>query len=147
MLLAVFAWKAVAANLIYSANRIPEIADTIVEIDNAMKWGYNWDLGPFETWDVLGVKKVVEKMEAEGVKPAQWVTDMLAAGHESFYIESDKGRQYYDPASKSYLAEPKPDSFLVLADIKRDEKKIVYGNKSASMVDIGDGIACCFDFQ
>ena len=137
-----FAWRLMRDTLAYSSRRYGEISDSIVDIDNALRWGYNWDLGPFESWDVLGVAKVVEKMESDGVRPAPWVTEMLAAGHESFYIESADGRQYYDPASKSYLKEPKPDTFLVLADFKRDEKKIVYGNKSASMVDIGDGIAC-----
>lgn len=137
-----FAWRLMRDTLAYSSKRFGEISDSIVDIDNALRWGYNWDLGPFEAWDVLGVAKVVEKMEAEGVKPAPWVSEMLGAGHESFYIESADGRQYYDPASKAYRAEPKPDTFLVLADIKRDEKKIVYGNKSASMVDLGDGIAC-----
>jgi 3-hydroxyacyl-CoA dehydrogenase len=137
-----FAWRLMRDTLAYSSIRFGEISDSIVDIDNAMRWGYNWDLGPFETWDVLGVAKVVEKMEAEGVKPAPWVTEMLAAGHETFYLESAEGRQYYDPASKTYLKEPKPDSFLVLANIKRDTKKIVYGNKSASLVDIGDGVAC-----
>jgi len=137
-----FAWRLMRDTLAYSSMRFGEISDSIVDIDNALRWGYNWDLGPFEAWDVLGVAKVVKRMEAEGVKPAAWVTEMLAAGHETFYIESADGRQYYDPASKTYLEEPKPDTFLVLADIKRDEKKIVYGNKSASMVDIGDGIVC-----
>ncbi len=137
-----FAWRLMRDTLAYSSRRFGEISDSIVDIDNALRWGYNWDLGPFESWDALGVAKVVERMESDGVKPAAWVTEMLAAGHESFYIESSDGRQYYDPESKSYLREPKPDTFLVLADIKRDEKMIVYGNKSASMVDIGDGIAC-----
>ena len=137
-----FAWRLMRDTLAYSSMRFGEISDSIVDIDNALRWGYNWDLGPFEAWDVLGVAEVVEKMEAEGVKPAPWVTEMLAAGHETFYIESAEGRQYYDPDSKTYLKEPKPDTFLVLADIKRDPKKIVYGNKSASMVDIGDGVAC-----
>jgi 3-hydroxyacyl-CoA dehydrogenase len=137
-----FAWRLMRDTLAYSSMRFGEISDSIVDIDNALRWGYNWDLGPFEAWDVLGVAEVVERMKAEGVEPAPWVTEMLGAGHESFYLESAKGRQYYDPATKSYLAEPKPDSFIVLADLKRDEKKIVYGNKSASMVDIGDGVAC-----
>ncbi|MCJ7753913.1 MAG: 3-hydroxyacyl-CoA dehydrogenase/enoyl-CoA hydratase family protein, partial [Thermoanaerobaculales bacterium] len=137
-----FAWRLMRDTLAYSSMRFGEISDSIVDIDNALRWGYNWDLGPFEAWDVLGVARVVEKMDSEGVKPAPWVTEMLAAGHETFYLESADGRQYYDPNSKTYLKEPKPDTFLVLTDIKRDPKKIVYGNKSASMVDIGDGVAC-----
>ena len=137
-----FAWRLMRDTLAYSSVRFGEISDSIVDIDNALRWGYNWDLGPFEAWDVLGVAKVVERMETEGVQPAPWVTEMLAAGHEGFYIESTDGRQYYDPDSKGYLKEPKPDSFLLLADMKRDDKKIIFSNKSASLVDLGDGIAC-----
>jgi 3-hydroxyacyl-CoA dehydrogenase len=138
----VFAWRLMRDTLAYSSRRFGEISDSIVDIDNALRWGYNWDLGPFETWDVLGVATVVEKMEADGVEPAAWVKEMLAAGHETFYLESADGRQFYDPASKGYRKEPRPESFIFLEDVKRDEKKIVYGNKSASLVDIGDGVAC-----
>jgi 3-hydroxyacyl-CoA dehydrogenase len=137
-----FAWRLLRDTLAYSSVRFGEISDSIVDIDNALRWGYNWDLGPFETWDVLGVAKVVEKMESDGVKPAPWVTEMLAAGHETFYTESADGRQYYDPATKNYLKEPRPETFLFFDEIKLDEKKIIFGNKSASLVDIGDGIAC-----
>jgi 3-hydroxyacyl-CoA dehydrogenase len=128
--------------LAYSSDRLGEISDSIVDIDNALRWGYNWDLGPFETWDVLGVQKVVEKMEADGIKPAAWVTDMLAAGNESFYVESATGRQYYDPESKSYVDEQRPETFLFFKELKLDEKKVIYSNKGASLVDLGDGIAC-----
>ncbi len=138
----VFAWRLIRDTLAYSSVRFGEISDSIVDIDNALRWGYNWDLGPFETWDLLGVAEVVKRMEADGIKPAPWVTEMLAAGHESFFLESADGREYYDPATKTYLREPRPDSFLFFDEIKRDEKKIVYGNKSASLVDLGDGIAC-----
>jgi 3-hydroxyacyl-CoA dehydrogenase len=137
-----FAWRLLRDTLAYSSVRFGEISDSIVDIDNALRWGYNWDLGPFETWDVLGVAKVVEKMESDGVKPAPWVTEMLAAGQETFYTESADGRQYYDPATKNYLKEPRPETFLFFDEIKLDEKKIIFGNKSASLVDIGDGIAC-----
>jgi 3-hydroxyacyl-CoA dehydrogenase len=137
-----FAWRLMRDSLVYSSDRLGEISDSIVDVDHALRWGYNWDLGPFEAWDVLGVAKVVEKMESEGVKPASWVSDMLAAGHENFYIESAKGREYFDPATKAYLKEPRPETFLFLPEKKRDKKKIVFGNKSASLVDLGDGIAC-----
>ncbi len=137
-----FAWRLMRDSLAYSSTRFGEISDSIVDIDNALKWGYNWELGPFEAWDVLGVKKVVERMQTEGVEPAPWVTEMLAAGHESFYIESANGRQYYDAATKTYLDEPRHVTFLHLGEIKRDEKKVILSNKSASLLDIGEGIAC-----
>ena len=111
-----FAWRLMRDTLAYTSDRLGEISDSIVDIDNALRWGYNWDLGPFEVWDVLGVKKVVDKMESDGVKPAPWVTDMLAAGNDSFYIESATGRQFYDPTSKGYLDEPRPETFLFASD-------------------------------
>jgi 3-hydroxyacyl-CoA dehydrogenase len=138
----IFAWALLRDTLIYTSRRLPEISDTVVDIDNALKWGFNWALGPFETWDAIGVKAAVDRMKADGVEPAPWVLAMLEAGCESFYVESADGREYYDPATKGYLREPKPDSFIVLGDLKRDESKVIYSNKSASLVDIGDGIAC-----
>ncbi len=137
-----FSWRLLRDTLAYTSRRFGEISDTIVDVDNALKWGFNWELGPFETWDALGVTQVLERMQAEGVQPARWVLDMVAAGHDSFYLESADGRQYWDPESRAYVKEPKPDSFIVLADLKRDEKRTVFGNKGASLVDLGDGIAC-----
>ncbi len=136
------AWRILRDTLVYTSHRFGEISDTIVDIDNALKWGFNWALGPFETWDALGVKETVERMKADGVEPASWVLEMLETGAESFYLVGPEGRKYWDPATKSHVTEPLPDSFLILDYIKRDEKRIVYGNKSASLVDIGDGVAC-----
>lgn len=136
------AWRILRESLIYTSMRFGEISDTIVDIDNALKWGFNWDLGPFETWDALGVKEVVDRMKADGFEPAAWVGEMLDAGHESFYLVSPSGRQYWDPTSKSYVDEPKPESFIILEHLKLDEKKVIFGNKNASLVDIGDGVAC-----
>ena len=138
----VFAWALLRDTLAYTSRRVGEISDTLVDIDNSLKWGFNWALGPFETWDALGVQVTVDRMTADGVEPAAWVKEMLAAGHETFYIESADGRQVYDPIGKSYVKEPKPSSFMVLSQIKMDEKKLVFGNQGASLVDIGDGIAC-----
>ncbi len=137
-----FAWALLRDTLAYTSRRFGEISDTIVDIDNALKWGFNWALGPFETWDALGVQATVDRMKADGVEPASWVEDMLDAGHDSFYLESSDGRQVWDPTSGSYVAEPKPDSFVVLSQIKMDEQKVVFGNRGASLVDLGDGIAC-----
>jgi len=137
-----FAWALLRDTLAYTSRRFGEISDTIVDIDNALKWGFNWALGPFETWDALGVRTTVDRMKADGVEPASWVEDMLAAGHDSFYLESADGRQVWDPTAGSYVAEPKPETFMVLSQIKMDEKKVVFGNRGASLVDLGDGVAC-----
>ncbi len=136
------AWRITRDTLAYTSRRFGEIADTIVDIDNALKWGFNWELGPFETWDALGVKDVVDRMKAEGVQPAPWVEEMLAAGNESFYREGAAGREYYDPATKSYLEVPRPDTFIVLSELKKKDGAVLFSNKSATVVDLGDGVAC-----
>jgi 3-hydroxyacyl-CoA dehydrogenase len=136
-----FAWKAVSANLIYSANRIPEISDTIVEIDNAMKWGFNFEMGPFETWDAIGVAESVAKMEADGLTVPAAVKAMLAAGNESFYKLENGKPFYYDFAASAYHPVKISDNIISLAGLKADNKT-VKTCQSASLVDIGDDVFC-----
>ncbi|RPJ15049.1 MAG: 3-hydroxyacyl-CoA dehydrogenase/enoyl-CoA hydratase family protein, partial [Desulfobacteraceae bacterium] len=140
-----FVWKAVANGLIYAANRIPEISDTIIDIDNSMKWGYNFEMGPFETWDALGVQRAVERMEKEGFKVPAKVKEMLAGGNTSFY-KTEKGKiYYYDFNTKNYKEYVVSKSIISLAALKGDNK-LVKSCKSASLIDIGDGVYCC-EFQ
>ncbi len=140
-----FLWKAVAHQLIYSANRIPEISDTIIDIDNSMKWGYNFEMGPFETWDAIGVQRAVDRMEKEGFKVPAKVKEMLAAGNTSFY-KTEKGKiYYYDFNTKNYKEYVVSKSIISLAALKGDNK-LVKSCKSASLIDIGDGVYCC-EFQ
>lgn len=137
-----FVWKAVAHGLIYAANRIPEISDTIIDIDNSMKWGYNFEMGPFETWDAIGVQKAVDRMEKEGFKAPAKVKDMLAAGNASFY-KTEKGKiYYYDFNTKGYKEYAVSKSIISLSALKGDNK-LVKSCKSASLIDIGDGVFCC----
>jgi len=134
-----FAWDVTSNGLIYAANRIPEISDTIVDIDNAMKWGYNFEMGPFEVWDAIGVEESVKKMEAEGLTVPANVKEMLAAGNTSFYkIEGGK-TMFYDFASKSYKPVPVSENVIVLANLRADNK-VVKSTSSASLIDIGDGV-------
>ncbi|MFP4420523.1 MAG: 3-hydroxyacyl-CoA dehydrogenase NAD-binding domain-containing protein [Desulfococcaceae bacterium] len=137
-----FAWKAIADYLIYAANRIPEISDTIVEIDNAMKWGYNFELGPFETWDAIGVAKSVERMKAEGFAVPEKVEKMLAAGNDAFYKVENGRRLFFDFASGEYRPIQTSENVISLAALKADGR-LVKSCKSASLVDIGDGVFCC----
>ncbi len=134
-----FAWQMTAASLIYSANRIPEIADSIVEIDNAMKWGYNYETGPFELWDLLGVKKSVKKMEADGLEIPENVLKMLDSGNDTFYRIENGKKQYFDFASRSYKEVVVSENIIFLADLKADNKT-VKSNDSASLIDLGDGV-------
>lgn len=136
-----FVWKCTANAMTYCANRIPEIADSLVEIDNAMKWGYGWEVGPFEAWDAIGVKKSVAKMEAEGLPVSDKVKAMLASGAETFYRVEKGVPQYYDFASASYVNVPLSASALSLAAAKADGK-VALSCPSASLIDIGDGVFC-----
>ncbi len=136
-----FVWESTIDTLIYSANRIPEISDTIVNIDNAMKWGFGWDIGPFEIWDALGLEKSVTKMKAEGKQVPTFVQEMLDSGKKSFY-ESREGKNYfYDVASKNYLPIVQPKGITILSSLK-DQNKVIHKNSGASLIDLGDGVAC-----
>ena len=128
-------------NFIYAANRIPEIADTVVEIDNAMKWGYNHALGPFETWDAIGVKEAVEVMKQLGKKVPGKVEEMLRGGFPSFYTKKEDGTYYYDFAKKDYVKLAENPKIIVLPALK-ERKKIIRQNAGASLIDMGDGVAC-----
>lgn len=121
----------------YASLRIPEIADEIFRIDQAITTGFGWQLGVFETWDAIGVKSGLEIMEALDLKPAQWVYDMLAAGNETFY-KSEKGKRlYYDIPSASYQPIPGQESFLILRNLA---DAVIWKNAGSSLYDLGDGI-------
>jgi 3-hydroxyacyl-CoA dehydrogenase len=137
-----FAWKVVANGMIYAADRIPEISDTIVEIDNAMKWGFNFEMGPFEAWDAIGVKESVAKMETDGLTVPAKVKDMLAAGVTSFYKTENGKVSFYDFDTKAYKEVVVSESNISLAALK-GSGKLVKTCDSASLVDLGDGVFCC----
>ncbi|HEX5038438.1 MAG TPA: 3-hydroxyacyl-CoA dehydrogenase/enoyl-CoA hydratase family protein [bacterium] len=134
------AWKAVRSVLVYAANRIPEIADDVVNVDNAMKWGFNWDLGPFETWDVLGVKETVERLKAEGVKIPVFVQQVLEKGEGRFYKKDGANTLYFDQKSLKYKPLPERPGVLLLKNVK-ERAKVVAKNEGASLWDAGDGVA------
>ena len=136
-----FAWKMAANSFQYAANRIPEISDTIIEIDNSMKWGYNFEMGPFEVWDTYGVEAAVERMKAENLDVPENVAAMLAAGNKSFYRLENGVKEFYDFASKSYKPVPVSKTMVSLAAAKANNKT-VFENSSASLIDIGDGVFC-----
>ncbi|MBU4574597.1 MAG: 3-hydroxyacyl-CoA dehydrogenase, partial [Desulfarculus sp.] len=136
-----FTFRHMTEGLIYAANRIPEIADDIVNIDNAMKWGFNWKMGPFEAWDALGLAKSVEAMKAAGYTVPAWVEEMMAAGIESFYKKENGELYYYDIPGKQYkLVEMSPE--IILLPSLKDRNKTVMENKGSSLIDLGDGVLC-----
>lgn len=121
----------------YATFRIPEIADEIYRIDQAITAGFGWQLGIFETWDAVGVAEGIAVMEALDLKPARWVYEMVEAGFESFY-KTEKGKlHYYDIASKSYQPVPGQEGFIILRNLS---DKVVWKNAGSSLYDLGDGI-------
>lgn len=140
-----FVFKLLSETLIYAANRVPEISDDILNVDNAMKWGFNWKLGPFETWDALGLAKSAEAMRAAGYALPSWVEQMLKAGKESFYYSENGQRYFYDPASGDYRPEELSPQIILLPSLK-EQGRTIMENKGASLIDLGDGVAC-FEFH
>jgi len=137
-----FAWQALAHNLIYAANRIPEISDSIVEIDRAICWGFNFELGPFETWDAIGVADSIERMIQDGFQVPEAVKDMVASGCKTFYKTENGVRSYYDFETGAYKPLASSPGMICLSDLKAAQKK-VDGNDSATLIDLGDGVFCC----
>ncbi len=136
-----FAWKALSKTLAYSARRLGEICDDIVQIDNAMKWGFNWELGPFEAWDAIGVKESVARMQKDGTAVPKWVVGMLDSGRTSFYDGTPAKRRYFDAQKKEARVLPRAPRHLSLAAL-HDQGKVVKENMGASLVDLGDGALC-----
>jgi 3-hydroxyacyl-CoA dehydrogenase len=136
-----FLWKTLARTLCYAAERIPEIADTVVEIDRAMQWGFNWELGPFEVWDAIGVEKSVAKLKEEGKTVPANVQKMLDSGAKSFYKQENGQRFYFDFPSARYVAASDPPGAIVLKSLK-DRTDVIRKNSGASLIDLGDGVAC-----
>ena len=122
----------------YVTNRIPEISDDLYKIDDALKAGFGWELGPFETWDVLGFKQGKELAEKAGKKLPAWVNEMEAAGFTSFYKSENGKRLYYNQNSKSYEIIPGTEELVSLQALRASNK--VWGNSDATLVDLGDGI-------
>jgi len=136
-----FAWKVFTGLSIYSAEKVGEIAKTIVDIDNAMKWGFNFDLGPFESWDAVGLKESVARMKKEGYKVPKKIEEMLKNKKYSFYKKKAGKTYYYDFKKKDYVPIPENPNIIVLKDLK-EAKKVVDTCPTASIIDLGDGVYC-----
>ncbi|MEA1882892.1 MAG: 3-hydroxyacyl-CoA dehydrogenase/enoyl-CoA hydratase family protein [Candidatus Marinimicrobia bacterium] len=134
-----FFWEILSRTLLYSANRIPEISDDIINIDNAMKWGYGWDAGPFEVWDAIGVAESVSRMEADEKPITPWIKDMLASGRESFYEAKDGSLTYYDVLSSSIKTKA-PSKKSINLNLHKTGNNVVKKDWSASLIDLGDGV-------
>ena len=124
----------------YASNRIPEISDNLYSIDEAMRGGYAWELGPFEYWDIIGLKKGLLLAEEHGQPVAGWVKEMVEAGHEAFYKHEGGQLKYYDLEAKDYLIVPDAEEFIILNNYR--DQKPVYSNSETTLHDIGEGVLC-----
>ena len=122
----------------YVSNRIPEISDELFRIDDAMRAGFGWEIGPFEQWEAVGVAKTVAKMKAAGFAPATWVDEMLDAGIESFYKVEAGELKYYDIPSKTFKPVSGRENFVILDNLR--ENSPVFKNSGCTVHDLGDGV-------
>jgi len=139
-----FLWAALSDLWTYSANRVPEISDSIVEIDRAMRLGFNWELGPFELWDAAGVEATVARMKKEGRPVAANVEKLLASGNKSWYADDPKtpsGRKHWDLASGNWQPVAVPAGVWSV-EVAKKSNGVVKKNSGASLVDLGDGVGC-----
>jgi 3-hydroxyacyl-CoA dehydrogenase len=141
-----FIWTALADLWTYSANRIPEISDSVVEIDQAMRLGFAWELGPFELWDAAGVQPTVARMKKEGRPIAANVEKLLASGNKSWYADDPKmpsGRKHFDLAAGNWQPVAVPEGVWSVEVAKKTKSNnVVKKNSGASLVDLGDGVGC-----
>jgi 3-hydroxyacyl-CoA dehydrogenase len=139
-----FLWAALSDLWTYSANRVPEISDSVVEIDRAMRLGFNWELGPFELWDAAGIETTVARMKKEGKPVPANVERLLASGQKSWYIDdatSPAGRKYWELGTESWESVQVPAGVWSVTVAKKSNG-VVKKNSGASLVDLGDGVAC-----
>lgn len=136
-----FAWRSIKSLLLYSFDKLGEIADDIVAIDKAMKWGFNWKLGPFELWDALGFEQTVTKMKEEGEKLPQKIDDLLSSGFKGFYKQEDSKQYYFDFNKNQYIPLSESPKIINLK-LLQETNKPVLSNAGARLIDIGDGVFC-----
>jgi 3-hydroxyacyl-CoA dehydrogenase len=135
-------WSAMSETCLYAARRVPEIADSIVGVDRAMRWGFAWELGPFQVWDAIGVERMAKALEREGKSMPGSVEKVLASPKKCFY-ETEKDRTtYFDLASGTQKPLEEPAGILILKALK-ERARVVQENSGASLIDLGDGVVCC----
>ncbi|MGG3799205.1 3-hydroxyacyl-CoA dehydrogenase NAD-binding domain-containing protein [Metabacillus fastidiosus] len=134
----VFLWKIISSTLLYCARLRHEIAHDLVSVDQAMKWGFGWELGPFEIWDAIGVDKAIKKMEADGQEVPVWIREMLEKGYDSFYKKEGDEHLFYHNGEYEKLVKNYKEMNL---NILKEKNRVIKKNSGASLIDIGDGVA------
>jgi 3-hydroxyacyl-CoA dehydrogenase len=137
-----FIWPALSETCLYAARRVPEIANTVVDVDHAMRWGFGWEIGPFEIWDAIGVEPMAKALERGGRQMPPIVAKVLASPAKSFYISEKGTTRYFDLASGALAPVPEPAGILILKSLK-DRTPVIQENSGASLIDLGDGVLCC----
>lgn len=135
-----YVWHILSRTAVYAASVIPEISDGILSVDNACKWGFVWELGPFEIWDAIGLRKSIERLKSEGIRIPAWVDEMLEKGYETFY-QRKNGRvvSYYDIERGEYEPIPVDPNVISVTDLRAQDKEL-FSNDSAGLLDMGDGV-------
>jgi 3-hydroxyacyl-CoA dehydrogenase len=141
-----YLWHMLSRLVVYAASCLSEISDNIYSIDNACRWGFGWQMGPFQIWDAIGLQRSLERLHDEEVAVPAWVEEMLAGGVSTFYRKADGGEvEYYDPATKGYVPLPVDPDVIQIDDLKARGREIE-ANDSASLIDMGDGVLL-FEFH
>ena len=137
-----FIWSVLSETCLYAARLMPEIANNVVDVDRAIRWGFAWELGPFEMWDAIGVERMAKALQAEGKKLPPLVEKVLASPGKSFY-ETEKGNtRYFDYSSGTMKPVEEPSGIIILKSLK-ERTPVVQKNSGASLIDLGDGVICC----
>ncbi len=137
-----FLWGSLSEMCSYAARRVPEIADSIVDVDRAMRWGFAWELGPFEMWNAIGVERMAQALERDGKELPPLAEKVLATPKKVFY-ETEKGStSYFDVATATLKPVEEPAGVILLKSLK-DRTAVVQSNAGASLIDLGDGVICC----
>jgi 3-hydroxyacyl-CoA dehydrogenase len=137
-----FVWTSMSETCLYAARRIPEIANTIIDVDHAMQWGFAWELGPFEVWDAIGVERMASALRREGKQMPPLVEKVLATPEKSFYASAKGITRYFDLATGAHQPVPEQPGVIILKSLK-DRTPVVQKNPGASLIDLGDGVICC----
>jgi 3-hydroxyacyl-CoA dehydrogenase len=137
-----FLWGSLGELCLYAARRVPEIANRVVDIDRAMKWGFAWELGPFEMWDAIGVERMARAFQRDGKEIPPLVADVLASQKKSFYESQNGCVSYFDVATHAFKPVEEPSGIIILKSLK-ERTLIVQQSPGASLMDLGDGVVCC----
>jgi 3-hydroxyacyl-CoA dehydrogenase len=137
-----FLWRSLRDTCVYAARRVPEITESVVDVDRAMRWGYGWELGPFEMWDALGVESIAQTLRGDGEEAPPLVVKSLESGHRTFYESGNGTTAYFDLASASPKPAPEREGVIILRTL-RERGRVVESNSGASLLDLGDGVVCC----